>query len=200
MWKVAKRGYKLGVMITKCARQYSKITVDPFTEWEASAKKVDISVCLELMKGKTKKETILGVMKMDLEAPCDVMRIYIYQNFRDQLNETVGTGFCFSTSENDNSVNLEVSLEKTRYSKDFCPLVMDNKTMVSTNRCTIVKDTNITKPLPDLQVPIYVEGSSIVAIQDETKKKKKSEDEDEGIEEKKEGEGKGKGRNKKKKN
>lgn len=172
LWKLAKSGYKVGVLITKCARQYSKITIDPFTEWESSTKKVDVSVCLEMMKGKAKKETILGVMKMDLEAPCDIMRLYIYKSFRDKLNEmAVGTGFLFSSSENDKSVNLDISLEKTRYSKDFCPLVMDNKTMVSSYRCTIVKDPNM-KDFTEIQE--YVEGTSvpIQPTQGESKKKR----------------------------
>ena len=128
---------KLCKMVSSVAVKYTKLEVDPYLEWEDRKDKVDIACDIELEEDAPIQ---IGEFKMCLDAPVDVMRIYVSRNFRDYLNETanLGEGFLFYSGAE--SLLLPRELEMTRYSKDFCPFIINNKTMDGINRVCIRTD------------------------------------------------------------
>ena len=128
---------KLCKMCGSIAVKYSKLEVDPYLEWEDRKDKVDIACDLEM---EVDSPVQIGEFKMCLDAPVDVMRIYVARNFRDYLNSkaNLGEGFLFYSGAED--LLLPRELELTRYSKDFCPFIINNKTMNGVNRVVLRPD------------------------------------------------------------
>eukprot|EP01041_Mallomonas_annulata_P002271 gene2271-4420_t len=92
----------------------------PYKRWEKSISKADIDCMLELDDGTTAK--LIGTFKMDLDAPCDVMREYIERHFRDILNQSVGEDFCFYLPGAGGGELLARKMEPRAWSKDYAEL------------------------------------------------------------------------------
>jgi hypothetical protein len=110
-----------------------------FDYWKRSMEKVDV-VCI-LDKGNGRTETI-GEFKLDLKAPCDIMREIIRRAFRTQLNASIGESFLFFKVDPD-TAEEEILLRENEfktYSKTFCFEKTDAKTMVTSMAILIIPD------------------------------------------------------------
>jgi len=124
-------------MFGSVAVKYSKLEVDPYLEWEDRKDKVDVACDIELEEDSPVQ---IGEFKMCLDASVDVMRIYVSRNFREYLNDkaNLGEGFLFYSGAE--RLLLPREQEITRYSKDFCPFIINNKTMDGINRVILRPD------------------------------------------------------------
>jgi hypothetical protein len=79
-------------LIANFNRYQTLSRLSPYQRWELSECKEDIVVNLEYGMEESDR---LGVISMDLDAPCDIARQYIQRKFRQQLNEHCGSSFSF---------------------------------------------------------------------------------------------------------
>lgn len=107
--------------------------------WMRSMSKVDI-VCI--LDNGNNNDIELGEFKMDLNAPCDIMREYIRRSFREELNKTIGESFLFSKVDpiTFNEEILPRDSEFKTYSKTYCIEKTNSKTMVTLMTILIIPD------------------------------------------------------------
>lgn len=138
-------------------------TESPYDVWQKSLDKIEIKCVLEL-KGQDPIQ--LGYIKMDVLAPCDVMREYIQRNFREQLNGIIGDSFLFFVVNKETNMELVLEREKEEvtYSKDFLYEQTDKKTMITSLVVTLVSDPEV----PPIMIPEFrnedEENDDVVAI------------------------------------
>lgn len=134
-YRMALALFNAGKSVYKMLNSGAKET--PFEFWQRSLTKVDVVFYLDL-EGPG-DAILLGEVKMDTAAPVDIMREYCRRNFREELNKTVGDSFVFYRHEPKEEVCLREDEFKT-YSRDFAPMKMDSKTMVSAMTAVLKKD------------------------------------------------------------
>jgi hypothetical protein len=101
--------------------RYQKLArLSPFQRWELSECKEEIVVNLEYGMEESDR---LGVISMDLDAPCDIARQYIERKFRHQLNEHCGSSFSFyirqQKEEGGEEIMLPSEQEEVKWIRDF---------------------------------------------------------------------------------
>lgn len=94
--------------------------LSPYQRWELSECKEEIVVNLEYGMEESDR---LGVICMDLDAPCDIARQYIERKFRLQLNEHCGSSFSFYVRQQQEQGGEEIMLpneqEGLKWIRDF---------------------------------------------------------------------------------
>lgn len=154
-YRHVRRMGKLLYSIVKMIRNLVKaannaVTETPYEYWQRSLEKTDIRVFYEIA---AETEIVLGEFRMDLSAPLEIMREYIYRNFRDKLNETVGESFLFLQIDEDSEMEkiLPRDDEFRTPSKSFAVKRTDNKTFETFLAVTIIRDQARARVLiPDL--------------------------------------------------
>lgn len=115
-------------------RKLSRLT--PYQRWELSNTKEDIVINLEYGMEEIDR---LGVIHMDIDAPCDICRQYIERTFRKVLNEHCGKSFKFYIrKERGEEEMLEVEQEELKWSKDFITTKFDETLQKDLPTITIV--------------------------------------------------------------
>ena len=94
----------------------------------------------------------LGQIKVDMNCPCDVLRTYMYKNFRSKLNVECGESFLFILPDTNSDQtqtqtlkNVEVKLlpredEVQTFTKQVSPFQSDSRTLISSFTVTLFKD------------------------------------------------------------
>lgn len=110
--------------------------LSPYQRWELSDAKEEILVNLEYGMEETDQ---LGIIRMDLDAPCDIARQYIERNFRQQLNDHCGSSFSFYVrKERGEEVMLSNEQEELKWVRDFIQIKVDNESGNTYQLLTIV--------------------------------------------------------------
>ncbi|CAE7640244.1 unnamed protein product, partial [Symbiodinium microadriaticum] len=136
MYNVSKRFILSQIENYKKRQENAKMS--PYRRWEMSNDKVEIAVFLE---SGLEDRTRLGTLFMDLDAPCDVLRVYIERNFRDELNEECGRAFrLFVRNDQGEEQLLQLEEEELKWSKDFALAATNAQTGVDMPTVTIVKN------------------------------------------------------------
>ena len=135
------RGVREGYssLVKNVLRMELKLQKSAFRTWEESKNKEKVQVVLQMLSSGFRPEQVpVGGLEIDLNAPADVLRIYMHRYFRQVLNETVGDGFLFlipveeGAEETGEALMLKRELEPTNYSRVVSPFVMDARTMEGT--------------------------------------------------------------------
>jgi hypothetical protein len=150
--RLAKMLYSVVKMIRSAAKAANNaVHESPFDYWQRSLEKSDVRIFYEIAAD---TEIVLGEFRMDLHAPLDIMREYIYRNFREKLNETVGESFLFLQIDEESEVEkiLPRDDEFRTASKTFANKRTDNKTFETFLAVTIIRDQQRARVLiPDLE-------------------------------------------------
>lgn len=144
-WRTMKTMYKGSKFVAKFvfaklqALASSTPELNPYQQWEMSASKVDVRCDLDIVGNELE---IIGSFKLDLEAPCEIMREYIGRRFGETLNNLkVGNSFRFVVSPKDSDpIVLVIEEEPFTFSKDFTIFKIDKETMLGTMTVTIIPD------------------------------------------------------------
>ena len=86
-------------------------------------------------KGFRPEQTSIGIVEIDLNAPVDVMRLYMHRYYRAVLNEAVGDAFLFlipleeGAEETGEANLLKREAESINYSSIVATFQMDARTM-----------------------------------------------------------------------
>lgn len=133
-------------------------TESQYEYWQRSMDKVELRAFLELSRDKIVE---LGKFKMDLAAPVEVMREYVYRAFREKLNESVGESFLFIRidTEAEHEEILPRDDEFKTFSKGYAIKRNDPKTFEQFMAVTIIRDADRARVfIPEFEKKADVEG------------------------------------------
>lgn len=148
-------------VIAKFKKENQSREMTPYEKWQGSANKSNVIVMYK--KDKHLPGTTLGDLRVDLQAPLDIMREYIQRNYRDKLNQTCGDSFEFFIElKNGKSKLLDRTKEPGTYSEDFAPFIMNHSTMVGAATIIIVAQDNVKpKIIPEFIDEAFDDGSTV---------------------------------------
>lgn len=107
-------------------RKYKEnVNLDPFEVWDTSGDKTEISCFIESDSG---ARELIGIFAMDLDAPCNVMRLYLRKQFRERLNEITGDSFLFFGIIENSETILDREVEEHTESRVYVELKIDDVT------------------------------------------------------------------------
>jgi hypothetical protein len=113
-------------LIANYSRYQRMSRLSPYQRWELSEAKEEIIVTIE---SGLEESDRLGVLQMDLDAPCDIARQYIERKFRHELNEQCGRSFSFYVrQEGGEEVMLQYEHEELKWIRDFVVMKLDTQT------------------------------------------------------------------------
>lgn len=140
VYKLGKSIYSLVKLVRSAVKTANAAANEtPYEYWQRSLAKVEIRAYLETGPD---QEVVLGEFRMDLAAPVEIMREYLYRTFRETLNKTVGESFLFLQIdvENEHEHILPRDDEYKTRSKLFAIKKTDPKTLETFLSVTLVRD------------------------------------------------------------
>jgi hypothetical protein len=139
LWKLVSTTLRMCYSTYKTLTSHVKET--PFEFWNRSLQKEAVLCFLALS---TENVVKLGEIRVDLNAPLEIVREYYCRNFRVVLNETVGESFLFLKSDPEGNSSKDLIAHRDDEfripGKDYCLVITDKKTFVSQPSLTVCKD------------------------------------------------------------